>query len=259
MRRNNRTKAEKDELFFKLTALQLLAVILVFLLLFLLVKRSDAWADRIQNEFSELFSQDWDVAGWFRDEARSVVSAQRSDDGLYIPAFGEEATQADGGSSGAVILTSASAVTDKPAASCLTESFYGEDAPVMPVNGVVTSGYGDRIHPITGEESFHSGRDIAADEGDDIFAVFDGTVVAVGVGERSGNYIKIDHGYGLVALYCHCSRIFAREGDAVRKGDIIAAVGETGAATGPHLHFEVRLNGELTDPSVVLDRAIRAR
>ena len=126
---------------------------------------------------------------------------------------------------------------------------------MLPVSGPVTSGYGERIHPITGEESFHSGRDIAADEGDAISAVYDGEVIDVGVGELSGNYVKIDHGGGLVALYCYCSEVSAREGDAVRKGDIIAAVGQTGAATGPHLHFEIRVDGELKDPAEVLDIA----
>ncbi len=260
MRRANRTKQEKDDLFIKLTAVQLIAAILIFFLLFTLVRKNDGFAERIRDEFSVLFSQDWDLAGWFRGGARSAASTERREDALFVPAFGADQKQAAGGDGDAFILTSVSpAMQTKPSSGSLTECFYGNDAPVMPVNGVVTSPYGERIHPITGEESFHSGRDIAADEGEDIYAVFDGTVISTGTGESSGNYVKIDHGGGLVALYCHCSQVYVEEGDTVRKGDIVAAVGETGAATGPHLHFEIRLNGELTDPAAVLDKAVCVR
>ena len=158
-----------------------------------------------------------------------------------------------------MILTAVSTASAKASSSALTESFYGNDAPVLPVSGPVTSDYGERIHPITGEDSFHSGRDIGAEEGALISAVYDGEVIDTGVGELSGNYVKIDHGDGMVALYCHCSQVFVSVGDAVRKGDVIAAVGHTGAATGPHLHFEIRLNGELTDPAQVLDGAVCVR
>ena len=256
MRRRNGYQKDKDDLFVRLTLVQLTAAVLIFLLLFLLVRKEDGLSVRIRNEFETLMGQDWDIAGWFNGESRPVYSGGSEEDEICIPVIGD---LPDVGNDGALILTGAAAVRERSEASFLTESFYENDDPVLPVVGAVTSDYGERIHPITGEESFHSGRDIAADEGDDIFAVYDGVVTAVGVGESSGNYVKIDHGNGLVALYCHCSEVYASEGDRVRKGDIVAAVGETGAATGPHLHFEIRLNGELTDPSVVLDRAARVR
>ena len=256
MRRGNENK-KKDSLFFRLTVVQITAAVLIFLLLFLLIRKDGESAVRIRNEFLALMTRDWDVAGWFRTESQSVFSDRESEDDICIPAFGENNDAGSERTGTAVILTSAAPVKKDASSVCLTESFYEESAPVMPVIGPVTSDYGQRIHPITGEESFHSGRDISADEGDDILAVYDGIVIDVGVGELSGNYVKIDHGEGLVALYCHCSEVYASEGDAVRKGDIIAAVGATGAATGPHLHFEVRQDGELIDPSAVLDRAIR--
>ena len=255
MRRGNGNAKKKDDLFVRLTAVQLAAALLIFLLLFLLVRRDDGLSLRIRNEFESLLSQDWDIAGLFSGDPRTAFSVQQEDEGVCLPVSGNE-TRSDGSS---VILTAAASAERKTEASCLTDSFYEEDEPVMPVMGMVTSNYGSRIHPITGEESFHSGRDIAADEGTDISAVWDGVVLATGVGEQSGNYIKIDHGNGMTALYCHCSAVYANKGDTVRRGDIIAAVGQTGAATGPHLHFEIRIDGELRDPAEVLDEAVCVR
>ena len=255
MRQSKKRKNQRKDAFLRLTAVQLAAAVFIFLLLFLLIRKDGAAAVRIREEYSSMMAGDWDIAGWFRSDSRSVFTEQE-DEAICIPAFGNDGrTEKEKGGS-ALILASAAPVETKKAAGALTDSFYEEDAPVIPVCGTVTSDYGNRIHPITGEESFHSGRDIAADEGTDILSVFDGVVTDTGVGELSGNYVKIDHGRGLTALYCHCSSVYVKTGDAVRKGDIIAAVGETGAATGPHLHFEIRRNGELTDPAAVLDQAI---
>ena len=257
MRRSKRTN-HKDDMFLRLTLVQLTAAVLIFLLLFLLIRKDEGMLIRITEEFRALTEEDWDLTAVLQGESRSVFSQDRGE-GFGVVAPGGESSAAPSDENTAVILTAASAGSGKPSSSSLTESFYGNNAPVLPVSGPVTSDYGERIHPITGEESFHSGRDIGADEGVGISAVYDGVVIGVGVGELSGNYVKIDHGDGLVALYCHCSRVFVEEGDAVRKGDVIAAVGHTGAATGPHLHFEIRLNGELTDPARVLDGAVCVR
>ena len=257
MRRSKRTN-HKDDMFLRLTLVQLTAAVLIFLLLFLLIRKDEGMLIRITEEFRALTEEDWDLTAVLQGESRSVFSQDRGE-GFGVVAPGGESSAAPSDENTAVILTAASAGSGKASSSSLTESFYGDNAPVLPVSGPVTSDYGERIHPITGEESFHSGRDIGADEGVGISAVYDGMVIGVGVGELSGNYVKIDHGEGLVALYCHCSRVFVEEGDAVRKGDVIAAVGHTGAATGPHLHFEIRLNGELTDPARVLDGAVCVR
>ena len=258
MRRTNRT-GHKDDMFLQLTLVQLTAAVLIFLLLFLLIRKDDTLLNRISEEFSALTEEDWDLTSLMNGKARSVFS-QKNDDGRFeIVLPDRENRQPEASNSGTVILTAAAAVPERASASVLTESFYGKEQCVMPVNGPVTSDYGERIHPITGEESFHSGRDIGADEGAKISAIDDGEVVSTGVGELSGNYVKIDHGDGLVALYCHCSKIFVEEGDEIRKGDVIASVGHTGAATGPHLHFEIRLNGELIDPARILDGAVSVR
>jgi len=125
--------------------------------------------------------------------------------------------------------------------------------PYPPVEtGRVTSGFGYRMHPISGEENIHTGLDIAADEGTPIHAAFFGTVAETGKGKDYGNYIIMEHAGGLRTLYAHCAEVLAEEGMVMRAGDVIALVGSTGASTGPHVHIEMRLNGVRCDPGDVL-------
>lgn len=113
----------------------------------------------------------------------------------------------------------------------------------LPVAGTITSPQGYRTDPITGETSYHSGTDIAVPEGTPILAAADGTVTVANAldswGGSYGYYVKIDHGGGLTTLYAHCSSICVTTGQQVKAGEVIAYVGQTGRATGPHLHFEV--------------------
>lgn len=112
----------------------------------------------------------------------------------------------------------------------------------------ITSYFGWRIHPIYGDNRFHSGIDVGAPYGTHIVAADAGTVVARGYSGSAGNYIHVNHGNGIVTRYYHCSSFVASTGDNVQKGQVIAYVGSTGASTGPHLHFEVRVNGVATNP-----------
>lgn len=113
----------------------------------------------------------------------------------------------------------------------------------LPVAGTVTSPQGYRTDPITGEVSYHSGTDIAVPEGTPILAAADGTVTVANAldswGGSYGYHVKLDHGGGLTTLYAHCSSICVTAGQQVKAGQVIAYVGHTGRATGPHLHFEV--------------------
>ena len=113
----------------------------------------------------------------------------------------------------------------------------------LPVAGTITSPQGYRTDPITGEVSYHSGTDIALPEGTPILAAADGTVTIANAldswGGSYGYHVKLDHGGGLTTLYAHCSRICVTAGQQVTAGQVIAYVGQTGRATGPHLHFEV--------------------
>lgn len=113
----------------------------------------------------------------------------------------------------------------------------------LPVAGTITSPQGYRTDPITGETSYHSGTDIAVPEGTPILAAADGTVTIANAldswGGSYGYYVKLDHSGGLTTLYAHCSSICVTAGQQVKAGEVIAYVGQTGRATGPHLHFEI--------------------
>ena len=121
-----------------------------------------------------------------------------------------------------------------------------------PVSGTVTSGFGMRNHPILGGRRAHKGLDIAAPTGTEIFAPGRGTVVFSGRKNGYGNTIIVDHGYGYTTLYGHCSKLLVEEGATVSRGDVIALVGSTGRSTGPHLHYEVRINGDHMNPGAFI-------
>ncbi len=117
-----------------------------------------------------------------------------------------------------------------------------------PTDGRPGSGYGWRTHPIFGSRRFHSGVDIAGPTGQTIIAAAEGLVVHAGWRGGYGLAVVIDHGGGLATLYAHQSRIVVGEGSVVGKGQKIGEIGSTGYSTGPHLHYEVRVNGEPRDP-----------
>ena len=120
---------------------------------------------------------------------------------------------------------------------------------IWPVTGGwISSEYGNRLHPILGYYRWHSGIDYAVDYGTPIKAAEDGTVIFADSNGGYGNCVIIDHGGGVSTLYAHASKILVKVGQDVLKGQTIALVGSTGLSTGPHLHFEVRVNGETQDP-----------
>jgi murein DD-endopeptidase MepM/ murein hydrolase activator NlpD len=125
--------------------------------------------------------------------------------------------------------------------------------------GVVTSSFGYRRHPITGRRSMHKGIDIAAKHGSDIVAMADGLVIFSGRKSGYGNIVEVRHANGLETRYAHNHRNLAKEGDLVRKGQVIAKLGSTGRSTGPHVHFEVRRNGEAVNPMRYLDLSQKSR
>lgn len=122
------------------------------------------------------------------------------------------------------------------------ESTAADDGFLNPTSGVLTSNFGTR------RGRLHSGIDIGADTGNEIYAAKSGRIIFSGMADGYGNYVKIDHGNGLTTAYGHCSVLAVSEGDEVKKGQVIAYVGSTGNSTGPHLHFEVKLDGEFKNP-----------
>lgn len=122
---------------------------------------------------------------------------------------------------------------------------------VSPVSGIKSSGFGYRMHPIENTVKYHYGTDFAANTGTAITAFADGVIVAAGDSDSYGKYMIIDHSDGYSTLYAHCSELCMGCGE-VNKGDVIARVGSTGAATGPHLHFELMCNDTYLNPEFYL-------
>lgn len=128
----------------------------------------------------------------------------------------------------------------------------GSGAFIWPVNGVITSPYGYRTHPIFGTTIYHSGIDIGVDYGTPVHAADSGVVVEAGWISGYGYAVVIDHGNGLSTLYGHNESLNVSSGQSVSQGQVIAYAGSTGNSTGPHVHFEVRSNGDPVDPSAYL-------
>ena len=112
----------------------------------------------------------------------------------------------------------------------------------------MASGYGYRRDPIYGTSKFHEGMDFSAPIGTPVYATGDGRVLSAGWNSGYGNLIEIDHGYNYITRYAHLSEMLVRPGQTVHRGDLIGRVGNTGKSTGPHLHYEVRLNGVPQNP-----------
>jgi murein DD-endopeptidase MepM/ murein hydrolase activator NlpD len=119
---------------------------------------------------------------------------------------------------------------------------------IYPTYGYITAGYGFRYHPFTGRREFHRGIDIANRIGAPINATADGMVAGVHYQAYYGKYVIIDHGYGFQTLYAHLHETLVREGQKVKRGDLIAKMGTSGRSTGPHLHYEVHCGDKVMNP-----------
>ncbi len=118
-----------------------------------------------------------------------------------------------------------------------------------PTAGAISSGFGNRFHPILKYTRLHGGLDFRGSTGAPIYAAANGEVIAAQYSRSYGNMVIIDHGGGITTVYAHASRLYVRSGQDVKRGQVIAAIGSTGLATGPHLHWEVRVNGRPVNPS----------
>jgi len=128
------------------------------------------------------------------------------------------------------------------------KSLLASTPSVWPVRGWVTSDFGTRLDPYTSERVMHAGLDIAGPHGKEVISPSDGTVVFAGLEGGYGNVLVIDHGYGIKTRYGHLAALRVKAGQKVKRGETIAALGNTGRSTGPHLHYEVRVNGIAQNP-----------
>jgi murein DD-endopeptidase MepM/ murein hydrolase activator NlpD len=123
---------------------------------------------------------------------------------------------------------------------------------IWPVAGWLTSAFGSRRDPFTGDRNFHPGLDISATYGDPVFAPATGKIGTYVQSGNYGNLVVIDHGYGIVTKFGHLSKFAVANGQQVNRGDVIGFVGSTGRSTSPHLHYEIWVNGKLTNPMQLL-------
>ncbi len=120
---------------------------------------------------------------------------------------------------------------------------------IWPVKGWVTSGFGPRISPFTGQPAMHTGLDIGAPPGAEVHAPASGRITVVEFDPKMGKIVRLDHGYGLSTSYGHLAKVLVKKGQHVRRGDVIGLVGSTGLfSTGPHLHYQVAVNNEAVNP-----------
>lgn len=133
--------------------------------------------------------------------------------------------------------------------------WLGDMEMAVPVQGAVTSNFGYRDHPTIGRYAPHGGVDIAADTGTQVLAFAEGVVESVGEDADYGRFLTLSHPNGVTTFYAHCSKVCVKQGEQVQTGQAVAQVGSTGKSTGPHLHFEVRLDGVRLDPLHYIDPA----
>lgn len=142
---------------------------------------------------------------------------------------------------------------EEAAADTSFSDYSVSEFPTMPLASKrISSGFGYRVNPVSGRYGFHTGIDLPADEGTPVACVFFGVVEESGENDIWGKYVLVRHSESLQTYYCHCSALLAETGTVVRKGETLALVGSTGWSTGPHLHFEVRINGVRVDPALLL-------
>ncbi len=132
------------------------------------------------------------------------------------------------------------------------QSLLNSTPNIRPAKGWFTSRFGYRISPFTGRPALHTGLDIAAAPGSPVYSPADGIVTFAGYDEGYGKMITVDHGYGVTTRYGHNAQIYVQVGQKVSRWDVIASVGNTGRSTGPHLHYEVRVNGVPRDPALYI-------
>ena len=223
----------------------------------------------VRNTLGDWLTRDADFVSAFSAIGHAVSgesNAKESLEDVYIAVFGSQKQDAVEVSGTAKNSNDFPVTTDRPSSESEPVPTDSKPLPELaraeqcvlgfsytaPLEGEITSGFGWRDHPVSGRESFHYGVDIAADEGSDVQCFADGTVGAVAESAELGKYLTVQHENGISTLYAHCSSIDAAPGEKVEKGKTIAAVGCTGNATGPHLHFEIHDGEVYLDPTYYL-------
>lgn len=219
---------------------QLVVCIFAVASVFLIGRLSPQTFEFIRDEYNRIMSVDMDAKEIASSAKKVIERAEATDEGQTA----EESTERKN------VNTVKSAADGEVMA--VMSLFKSDEEITVPVHGEITSEYGNRTNPVSGEYLMHSGVDIAASQGTEIRAAYSGIVSEVGSNSVGGNYISLVHKDGSETLYCHCSKIIAEKGDVIRAGETIALVGSTGRSTGPHLHFEITVDGKTENPLLYL-------
>lgn len=219
---------------------QLVVCIFAVVSVFLIGRLSPQTFEFIRDEYNRIMSVDMDAKEIASSAKKVIERAEATDEGQTA----EKSTERKN------INTVKSAADGEVMA--VMSLFKSDEEITVPVHGEITSEYGNRTNPVSGEYLMHSGVDIAASQGTEIRAAYSGIVSEVGSNSVGGNYISLVHKDGSETLYCHCSKIIAEKGDVIRAGETIALVGSTGRSTGPHLHFEITVDGKTENPLLYL-------
>lgn len=219
---------------------QLVVCIFAVVSAFLIGRLSPQTFEFIRDEYNRIMSVDMDAKEIASSAKKVIERAEATDEGQTA----EKSTERKS------VNTVKSAADGEVMA--VMSLFKSDEEITVPVHGEITSEYGNRTNPVSGEYLMHSGVDIAASQGTEIRAAYSGIVSEVGSNSVGGNYISLVHKDGSETLYCHCSKIIAEKGDVIRAGETIALVGSTGRSTGPHLHFEITVDGKTENPLLYL-------
>lgn len=262
----------KTDYLIRLMLLQCLICGLIISGVFIASKISPATFERIKEDYARIMQRDMS-AGEFAEDIKNAASyfssqedvLQASSDSVKAEITEEytiESFEVIGDETGETVAvgeivldgSGGGDMQGKEAAkgTSFAPYFVSVD-PVLPVkNARITSKFGYRTNPVSGNYGFHTGLDLAAAEGTPVAASFYGRVVETGSSDVWGNYVLLEHSEDFCTYYCHLSEIYVEDGAVIRQGETIGLVGSTGWSTGPHLHFEVRINGVRVNPETLL-------
>lgn len=253
-------KKNKKDYLTKTLLLQFSVCLMLFLLLFLLKYNNSSFFYEIEEIFSSKLEENLkaeEIESVFKNikNYATTQTTEVEEETEYIP-LEEPSLSAEiiAGGGSDVKVTSEDDIPDNASVADYTLN----QKMVLPVVGNVTSEFGTRIHPISGDLRFHAGIDIAAELGTNIYSAFDGEVIYSDYDQWNGNFLKIQHDNGIMTVYCHCEKLNVKKGQKIRAGEVIATVGSTGSSTGPHLHFEIRVDNVSYNPQKALNDAVNA-
>lgn len=249
------TESEKPKnIMTKIIIIQLILSLAVTGILFAVCRTDGNLSHNIKSFYSDISEKDMSVSqifGVFKKVAQFTFAPSTKWDGTFTENETEKEEPTDETPS-----PSGETVSYTTGEKAIFSPVYLTVKLLLPIDSKnITSNFGYRISPITGEYSLHTGLDIAAPQGTKITAAYSGTVEKADYNDTRGNYIIIKHSDSLKTTYNHCSELLVTEGTVLRAGETVALVGSTGAATGSHLHFEISVNGKYIDPLWVIGDA----